>query len=151
MPESDHKPDLIEVPMVALVLVNPNGETLLLPPPRVKNPDSIPDHVPTLVANLWHFPTASTNGNHLESARGAWKKINRGQKFPENSAPLQIVRHAVTFRKVTVNGFLVPVIRLPKVKSADTLDLRQVTNRAVSNLTRKIADRALAALYPKSR
>jgi A/G-specific adenine glycosylase len=151
LPESGNKPDLVEVPLVALVLVNPNGETILLPPPRVKNPDSIPAHIPTLVANLWHFPTASTNGNPLEAARGAWKKINQGQKFPEKSAPLQIVRHAVTFRKVIVNGFLVPVGRLPKVKGADILDLRQVTNRAVSNLTRKIADRALAALYAKSR
>ena len=148
LPETGSKPDPIEVPLVALVLVNPKGETLLLPPPRVKNPDSVPDHIPTLVANLWHFPTASANGNPLEAAHEVWKKINRGQKFPEKSTPLQIVRHAVTFRKVTVNGFLVAVSRLPKVKGADTLDLRQVTNRAVSNLTRKIADRAMTALYP---
>jgi A/G-specific adenine glycosylase len=148
LPESASKPDLVDVPLVSLVLVNPKGETLLLPPPKVKNPGSIPDHIPTLVANLWHFPTISSKKVPLETAREAWKEVNHGRKFPQESKPLQMVRHAVTFRRVTVHGFLVPVAKLPRVAGADTLDLRQVTNRAVSNLTRKIADRALAELYP---
>jgi len=145
LPEAGKKQELVEVNLVALVLANPEGETLLLPPPKVKNPNSIPDHIPTLVANLWHFPTVSAIGVPLDAARDVWKKINRGLEFPEESKPLQMVRHAVTFRKVTVNGFLVPVAKLPKVKGAETLDLRDVTKRAVSNLTRKIADRALTA------
>jgi len=149
LPETGKKQELVDVNLLALVLVNPKGETLLLPPPSVKNPRSIPDHIPTLVANLWHFPTIAANGSLMEAASESWKKINRGQKFPETIVPLQMVRHAVTFRKVTVNGFLVPVSRLPKVKGAETLDLRQVTHRAVSNLTRKIAGRALSALIAK--
>src|SRR5262249_49276860 len=115
-------------------------------PPSIKNPNAIPNHVPTLVANLWHFPTASANGNLSEAVHELWKRSSRGHKFPDKSLPLQKVRHAVTFRKVTVHGFLVPVNRLPKVKGAENLDLRQVTHRAVSNLTRKIADRALSVL-----
>jgi A/G-specific adenine glycosylase len=148
LPEPERKPNLVDVPLVALVLVNAKGETLLLPPPKVKNPGGIPDHIPTLVANLWHFPTVPANGIPLETAREAWKRMNRGQKFPLQTKSLQLVRHAVTFRKVTVHGFLVPLTKLPGIKGADTLDLRQVTNRAVSNLTRKIADRALSTLYP---
>jgi len=116
LPEAGKKQELVEVNLVALVLANPEGETLLLPPPKVKNPNSIPDHIPTLVANLWHFPTVSATGVPLDAARDVWKKINRGLEFPEESKPLQMVRHAVTFRKVTVNGFLVPVAKLPKVK-----------------------------------
>ncbi len=149
LPETGKKQELVDVNLVALVLANPNGQTLLLPPPKVKNPDSIPDHIPTLVANLWHFPTVPAKEAPLEAAYEAWKKINRGQKFPIESRPLQMVRHAVTFRKVLVYGFLVPVARLPKVEGAETVNLRDVTNRAVSNLTRKIADRALTALDTK--
>src|SRR5262249_48100727 len=147
LPETAKKPELVDVNLVALVLVSPKGETLLLPPPLTKNPGAIPDHIPTLVANLWHFPTISTNGNALNAASESWKRINRAQKFPERVVPLQMVRHAVTFRKVTVHGFLIPVSRLPKIKGAENLDLRQVTHRAVSNLTRKIADRAISALH----
>lgn len=149
LPETRKKQELVDVTLVALVLVNSKGQTLLLPPPSIKNPRAIPDHIPTLVANLWHFPSISSNENALEAARESWKKINPGQKFPETIVPLQMVQHAVTFRKVTVNGFLVTVARLPKIKGAENLDLRQVTHRAVSNLTRKIADRALIALSTK--
>jgi A/G-specific adenine glycosylase len=149
LPKTGKKQELVDVALVALVLVNPKGETLLLPPPSIKNPGSIPDHIPTLVANLWHFPTASAKGDPRETAGETWKKINRGQKFPRQTVPLQLVRHAVTFRKVTVHGFLVPVPKLPKIEGSDILDLRQVTNRAVSNLTRKIADRGLAAMSAK--
>jgi A/G-specific adenine glycosylase len=146
LPELAKKQEIVDVQLVALVLINPKRQTLLLPPPKVSNPDSVPDHIPTLVANLWHFPTASSNGIPMDAARELWKTVNRGHKFPGLSSALQVVRHAVTFRKVTVHGFLVPVAKLPKIKGVDTLDLRQVTNRAVSNLTRKIADRALAAM-----
>ena len=149
LPETAKKQELVDVRLVALVLLNSKGETLLLPPPSAKNPRSIPDHIPTLVANLWHFPTASANGNPLDAAHESWRKINRGQKFHETFVPLQLVRHAVTFRKVTVHGFLAPVSRLPKVKGAEILDLRQVTHRAVSNLTRKIANHALSVLNAK--
>jgi len=149
LPEAGKKQGLVDVNLAALVLVNPKGETLLLPRPSIKNSSAAPDHIPALVANLWHFPTASTNGNPLDAASESWKKMNSGKELPKRIVPLQMVRHAVTFRKVTVQGFLVPVRRLPKVKGAENLDLRQVTHRAVSNLTRKIADRALNALHTK--
>ncbi len=149
LPETTKKQELVDVTLAALVLLNPKGETLLLPPPSVKNPRSIPDHIPALVANLWHFPTASATRDPREVASDIWKKLSRGQQFPAQTVPLQLVRHAVTFRKVTVHGFLVPVAKLPKIKGAEKLEVHQVTHRAVSNLTRKIADRALAALSTK--
>ncbi|MBS1867482.1 MAG: hypothetical protein JSS69_16325, partial [Acidobacteria bacterium] len=119
------------------------------PSPKTKDTKSTSDPIPTLVANLWHFPTASVEGDQQEAVNEIWKEINRGQELPVQSVPLQLVRHAVTFRKVTVHGFLVPVAKLPKVKGAEKLDLQQVTHRAVSNLTRKITDRALAVLRAK--
>src|SRR5262249_25073637 len=82
LPETRKKQELVDVNLVALVLVNPEGETLLLPPPSIKNPNALADHIPTLVANLWHFPTVSANGNPLDAVGQPWKKINRGQKFP---------------------------------------------------------------------
>jgi len=149
LPETAKKQEVVDVVLTALVLVNPKRETLLLPPPSIKNATAIPDHIPTLVANLWHFPTASAKADPRETANEIWKKINRGHKFPDRSVPLPLVRHAVTFRKVTVHGFLVPVAQLPQVKGAEKLDLHQVTHRAVSNLIRKIAERALAAMSAK--
>jgi len=55
-----------------------------------------------------------------------------------------MVRHAVTFRKSTVNGFLVPVAKLPKVK-AQTLDLRDVYKAGVFISPERLQTAALTA------
>jgi len=151
LPEARKKRDTVDVALASLVLANSRGETLLLPPPAQKNKEDLADHVPTLVANLWHFPTVSTNGDAAKAGYDAWKHFF-ACKVPRSSGFLRLppVRHSVTYRKVTVHPFLVRVGRLPKTRETKTISLENVTDLAISNLTRKIAKRGLAALKEKA-
>ncbi len=149
LPEAAKKRDLVDVHMVSLVLVSTKGETLLLPPPAEKNHQSIAEHIPTLVSNLWHFPTLAAKSSPKTALQEVWKTIFRGTALPADLMALPVVRHAVTYRKVTVHSFLAFVSRLPKLRGAKTLPLPDVTHLAISNLTRKIAARALSAVQKK--
>ena len=147
LPEARKKRDTVEVHLVSLVVANPDGETLLLPPPAQKNKDDQDDHVPTLVSNLWHFPTTSANGDARRAAAEAWSDLFKsGRPSAERMSPLPIVRHAVTYRNISVHPFLCAVQRLPRVRAAKTVAMSAVTHLAISNLTRKIAKHAIAAL-----
>jgi len=147
LPEVRKKRDTVEVALASLVLVNPDGETLLLPPPAQKNKDDQPDHIPTLVSNLWHFPTASANGDVIRAAKASWKEFfGSGKTTAGKMLQLPPVRHAVTYRNISVHPFLCTLPRLPKVQGTKTVALSAVTDLAISNLTRKIAKRAAAAL-----
>ena len=150
LPEARQKRDVVDVVLASLVVTNAQGETLLLPPPKQKNKDDQADHVPTLVSNLWHFPTISANGDLMKSVLASCKSIfTTKPPKPESFQQLASVRHSVTYRKVIVHPFLVRVIRLPKAHGANTIALNRVTELAISNLTRKIAKRALASLEAK--
>ena len=61
--------------------------------------------------------------------------------------PLAKVRHGVTYRKITINGYCVPLRELPQIpgaKIASLAELSSLSSVAVSNLTRKVARAALA-------
>jgi A/G-specific adenine glycosylase len=147
LPEAQKKRDTVEVELVSLVLINPRGETLLLPPPPQKIHNDQADHVPTLVSNLWHFPTTSANGNATRAAKQTLKEFFRSSdSFTDKMRPLAPIRHAVTYRNISVYAFLCAVPRLPKLRGTKIVALSAVTNRAISGLTRKIARRAIAAL-----
>jgi A/G-specific adenine glycosylase len=152
LPESREKRDAVDVVLASLVITNGRGETLLLPPPLPKNKDSQTDHVPSLVSNLWHFPTVPVPGDLAKAGISAWKSFFASPK-PKSSAfeRLSQVRHSVTYRNVTVYPFLVHVAQLPKVRGAKTVALESVTELAISNLTRKIAKGGLEARKEKSR
>lgn len=152
LPESRKKRDAVAVVLASLVITNWRGETLLLPPPWHKNKDSPTDHVPSLVSNLWHFPTVSVTGDLAKAGISGWKNFF-ASPTPKSSAfeRLSQVRHSVTYRNVTVYPFLIHVAQLPKVRGAKTVALESVTELAISNLTRKIAKGGLVALKEKSR
>ena len=152
LPEARKKRGFVEVALVSLVAINSRGETLLLPPPAQKNKEDLVDHVPTLVSNLWHFPTASANGDLAAARVRLWKDFTMVRvRQPPDFLELAPVRHAVTYRKVTVHPFMICVDGLPKARGAKTVRLENVTAVAVSNLTRKIAKLSLAALKEKLR
>ena len=147
LPEARKKRDTVDVALASLVLVNPDGQTLLLPPPGQKNKDDQSDHIPTLVSNLWHFPTTFANGDLIRAAKQSWKEFFRSGKAATGKLlQLPPVRHRVTYRNISVHPFLCTLPRLPKVKGGKTVELSAVTNLAISSLTRKIAKRAAAAL-----
>ncbi len=150
LPESAKKRDLVDVEMVSLVLANNTGETLLLPPPSEKNSQAIAEHIPTLVSNMWHFPTGAVKGSHKAALKQIWKNLLSDSVLPAGLLPLPVVRHAVTYRKITAHPFLAFVSKLPKLPGAKILSLDEVTHLAISNLTRKIAARAVAARAKKN-
>ncbi len=151
LPEVRKKRDKVNVALASLILVNQDGETLLLPPPSQKNNDDQADHVPTLVSNLWHFPTTSTTGDAPSSVNRMWKGFFRSSApSAANLRQLSPVRHAVTYRNISVHPLLCLVPRLPKLRGAKIVALGAVTSLAISNLTRKIAKRALASFTDTS-
>lgn len=156
VPEKRQKRAAVIVTLAAVVLADPKGQTLLLPPPPLaKAPDAnriaakekpSADHVPTLVSKMWHFPTLSVNGSPVLQLRAHLHKLFPNTKNAEQQfTPAEKVRHAVTYRDITVLPFLLQVRRLPRVSGAKQIPLADLSSLPVSNLTRKVARAALAA------
>ena len=146
LPEKRKKRATIEIRLAAAVFAEEHGRTLLLPPPKERNAEALADHIPTLVSNLWHFPTIAVNGNPVAKLRGHLRKLqmqrrNDGFQFVAANK----VRHTVTYREITVEPFRIGVKKLPRIKGAEEVPLSEITAFPVSNLTRKVARAALAA------
>jgi hypothetical protein len=58
--------------------------------------------------------------------------------------PLARVRHAVTYRNVTVLPFRIAIAQIPRIRGAKSIPLKEISMLPVSNLTRKIARAALS-------
>ena len=58
--------------------------------------------------------------------------------------PAGKVRHAVTYRSITLLPFFIEVKKLPRVSGARQVPLADISSLPVSNLTRKVARAALA-------
>jgi hypothetical protein len=117
-----------------------------LPPPGPSEKIAEANDIPTLVSRLWHFPTVAAVKHALSDLRKFLTLIvpfdSQRALHPE---PLKIVRHAVTYRAVTVLPFRILVKKLPKIFGARILTLDQFSTVPISNLTRKVARAALAA------
>lgn len=146
LPERRKKRETMEIHLAAAVFADVYGQTLLLPP-QERNTKQLADSLPTLASNLWHFPTVPVAGNPVAKLRGHLRKLrvhsrNGGFHF----LPADKVRHSVTYRAVTVEPFRISVKKLPGIKGAEPVPLREVTVVPVSSLTRKVARAALAAV-----
>jgi len=122
-----------------VVLRDTNGLTLLLPPSQEKNMQDAPDHIPTLVSRMWHFPTVSVTGNPAQQLRRFLRDflpVAKHAKF--QLEPLGKVRHSVTYRAISIAPFLVNFKQLPRVPNAKRVPLREISSLPVSNLTRKV-------------
>jgi len=141
IPEKRAKRDTVEVTLAALVLLDHEGRTLLLPPPRTAAKSAEVDDVPTLVSRMWHFPTVAVNDGSptSELKKFAGTSVFDGRKLAFALEPLRKVRHAVTYRAVTVLPFRACVEKLPKVAGAKELRLDELSSVHTSNLTRKVA------------
>ena len=146
LPEKRKKRETVEIHLAAAVFSDQNGLTLLLPPPQERSTEPLADCVPTLVSNLWHFPTIPVNGDSVAKLRRHLRKLQiQKQNGSLHFIPAQRVRHRVTYRAVTVEPFRISVKKLPRIKGAERVPLREVTVLPVSNLTRKVARAALSA------
>jgi A/G-specific adenine glycosylase len=146
IPEKRSKRSTIEITLASLVLVDPRGKTLLLAPPKSTKKSAAPDDVHTLVSRMWHFPTIAVQSDKTAAAltEFAQASLFGGRKFQTELAPLKKVRHAVTYRAITVLPFRLEMKKLPKVSGAKAFPLADLSAVAISNLTRKIARAALA-------
>jgi A/G-specific adenine glycosylase len=148
VPERRKKREPVAVTLATAVFVDRRGRTLLLPPPnrtRQQEPRSAVDDVPTLVSRMWHFPTIAVRKNpKRELLQRLWARTGSASGPPFELVSLEPARHTVTFRAITIFAFAIPCAELPQVVGGKALSLSDVSALAVSNLTRKVARRALA-------
>jgi A/G-specific adenine glycosylase len=147
IPEKRTKRDTVEITLASLVLVDAHGKTLLLAPPKSAARSAAPDDVHTLVSRMWHFPTVSVpRGRAAEELRSfAEQSLFNGRRLRTELLPLKKVRHAVTYRSITVLPFQANVEKLPRASCAKAFPLADLSTVAISNLTHKVARAALAS------
>ena len=146
LPEKKTKRATVQIILAAAVLVNGKGETVLLPPPQNAKEKASADHIPTLVSRMWHFPTVSVTGEPAATlASFLGKTMPRVQTGKWRLVPAGKVRHAVTYRAITLLPFLVEARKIPFLQGAKQVPLNDISSLPVSNLTRKVARAALAA------
>jgi len=146
LPEKRRKRATVQIILAAAVLVNGKGETVLLPPPQNAKEKASVDHIPTLVSRMWHFPTVSVTGEPAATlASFLGKTMPRVQTGKWRLVPAGKVRHAVTYRAITLLPFLIEARKIPFLQGAKQVPLNDISSLPVSNLTRKVARAALAA------
>ena len=140
IPEEQNKRATLEITLAALVLVDPQGRTLLLPPPKSEAKPAPANDVAALLSRLWHFPTTQVQQDASGELREfACRTIFSNRKFPGKLRAFPKVRHAVTYRQITVLPFRLDVAKLPHLPHARSSPLSNLSAVPVSNLTRKVA------------
>jgi hypothetical protein len=146
LPEKRKKRATVEVILAIAVFADKKGETFLLPPPKNTSEKSAADHVPALVSKMWHFPTLSVSGEPAANLIAFLRKLLPGLQHRRwQLVPAAKVRHAVTYRAITLLPFLIDVKKLPRVPGAKQVPLSDISRLPISNLTTKVARAALAA------
>jgi A/G-specific adenine glycosylase len=147
IPEKRTKRNKVEITLASLVLVDACGMTLLLAPPKSAGRSAAPDDVHTLVSRMWHFPTVSVPRGRAAPVlkKFAEESLLGAGRFRAEFSPLKNVRHAVTYRSITILPFRANVKKLPRVSGTKALPLADLSTLAISNLTRKVARAALAS------
>lgn len=143
VPEKRKKRAEVSVRLAAAVLLDRRGNSLLLPPPTDSLKAAADDHVPSLVAKLWHFPTVSANGDGATDLLQMFAQQFKLKDLGASYEPLPKVKHTVTYRRIEVSPLLVRVQRLPRASGTKTIELSAVLEQPISNLTRKVARAAL--------
>jgi A/G-specific adenine glycosylase len=144
-PEKRKKREAVQIVLAAAVLSTPRGQTLLLSPPRkkIKNKPAA-DDVATLASRMWHFPTIAIRKDALTELRVFLADVLPSENGALHLEPLAKVRHAVTYRNVTVLPFRIAIAKMPRIRGAKSIRLEDFSTLPVSNLTRKIARAALS-------
>ncbi|HSY33117.1 MAG TPA: A/G-specific adenine glycosylase [Verrucomicrobiae bacterium] len=145
IPEKRKKRATVGVQLAAAVLVDDRGRCILLPPPKVSEEKALADDIPTLVSKMWHFPTVAVSEGSESDLRRYLKNAVGATGLPSRFVTLRKIRHAVTYRAISLLPFLVKFKKLPRVKGARIILLKDFSAVPVSNLTRKVARAALEA------
>jgi A/G-specific adenine glycosylase len=146
IPEKRRKRATVEVLLAAAIVLDEQGRCLLLPPPASNGAGTAADDIPTLVSRMWHFPTVPVGKNPEADLRTYLAKIaGESGGLPYRFTALRKIRHAVTYRSITVLPFTVNLKKLPRLPKAKAILLRDFSSVPISNLTRKVARAALTA------
>jgi len=146
LPEKRKKRATVEVTLAAAVFADKRGHTLLLSPPKKTEEKASANHVPSLVSKMSHFPTLAVTGKAAGDLTAYLRKMLPGvQSRKWQLIPAGKVRHAVTYRAITLLPFLIEVRELPRISGAKQVPLGDISSLPVSNLTRKVARAALEA------
>jgi A/G-specific adenine glycosylase len=145
IPEKRKKRATVGVLLAAAVLVDERNRCILLPPPKKSAETAPANDVPTLVSKMWHFPTTAVSEDPASDLRQYLKKIVGATGLPSQFVALRKIRHAVTYRAISLIPFRLEFKKLPRVLDARIILLKDFSSVPVSNLTRKVARAALEA------
>jgi A/G-specific adenine glycosylase len=143
IPEKRKKRATVGVLLAAAVLVDERSKCILLPPPKNSTEKATADDIPTLVSNMWHFPTTVVSEDPESDLRRYLKNAVGAKRLPSRFIALRKIRHAVTYRAISLLPFRVEFKKLPRVGGAKIILLKDFSSVPVSNLTRKVARAAL--------
>jgi A/G-specific adenine glycosylase len=146
IPEKRAKRPDLDLTLASMVLVDPEGRTLVLSPPKSSLNFTHAADVPALLSRMWHFPTIHVQENATAELQAFLVAPLFGGQAPKaNPRALPKVRHTVTYRQITLLPFRLDVASLPRVTRSKRLPLSQLSSLPISNLTRKVARAALCA------
>lgn len=152
IPEKRAKRPNLELTLAALVLVDPRGLTLLLAAPKSSSSPTDAADVPALLSRMWHFPTIHVQQNATAELEKFLQASLYGRRKPSSKlVALPKVRHAVTYRQITLLPYRLDVSHLPHAPHSRSLPLSHLSSVPISSLTRKIALAALSSLVPRGR
>jgi A/G-specific adenine glycosylase len=145
IPEKRKKRPTVRIALAVAVITDSRQRSILLPP--ALRAHKVPGDIATLVSGMWHFPTVAVKKDPERDLRQYLSQIiSHSEKLPAKFHPLRKSRHAVTYRALTIFPFLISRASLPAIPEAKEILLRDFTAFPVSNLTRKVAQAALASL-----
>lgn len=152
IPEKRKKRAPEKIHLAVAVFLDPEGRTIL------RAPEKKPPHEKTkpagrrgsvlsaLFSGMWHFPAvAVTRDPRTDLRRSLRISAGTAEAAQVNWKALPALRHAVTFREITLAAFVVRVKELPHIPSGRVSTLKDLHSLAVSGLTRKIARAAASA------
>jgi A/G-specific adenine glycosylase len=149
IPERRKKRATEEVELAAAVFIDKQGRTLLLSPPESGGDHVTQDEVRPLISKMWHFPMIAVQrdaSRELISFLKSFNALSANGSKPKVEE-LRSARHTVTYRAIRLRPFRLSVEKLPHVAGTKAVLLTDLVSRskvAVSNLTRKIGQSAVA-------
>ncbi len=146
LPERRAKSAPVRVRVAAAVLLDGVGRTLLVrsPAKATAQNESRPEGLGPIFSRLWHFPAVVSTADSrtdLERHLSAELLLDGAARWQAISA----IRHAITFRDVTIEPWLIHVEELAS-GAGKIVALEAAGRMAISSASRKIAAAALARL-----
>jgi A/G-specific adenine glycosylase len=147
IPEKRKKRATVDITLAAVVFLDAQSRTFLLPPPEISAKSRSDGDVATLLSRMWHFPTVLVEKDAVsELRRHVHASLPRVRVGSLQFVALKNARHAVTYRNIAIRPFLVRTKKLPRVDGAKLLPLADLSSVPISNLTRKVARAALLSV-----